>query len=352
MNTTVNNAPSNAGTAIAKTRPLTAPATSLDLGEIQSMGRDLVASMQTVRELLDARASALDACRAALEEHHEKMVADGKALGELESQTCGEIETRLAEVIKREAACAKKEQELAGAVKSADESTQRIYQEKSKLDDHEKELVEREKAVQALAEELKAERQKFGEDRDRNEESARKLKADLAKFQSDRVHWETRHTEVSALEMKLTQLRKTLDDDMQKFQSDRENLAHDKKALASREQELSSLSTALEKRRLDIERRESSAAEYERQWDEKLKELNTARDSLASLQRHLETELTRVTGQRDELLPKYGVSETDVKNGAPAAKDVPSPADAEARASLERFQKLCRDAKRRAIGAG
>lgn len=351
MNTTVNNTSSTAGTAFAKTRPLTTPATPLDLGAIQTMGRDLVASMQTVRELLEARASALDACRAALEEHHNKMVADGKALGELESQTCGEIETRLAEVAKREAECAKKEKELSSAVKSADESTQRIYQEKSKLDDQEKDLVEREKALQALADELKADRQKFGEDRDRNEESSRKLKADLAKFQADRAHWESRHAEVSALEMKLTQLRKTLDDDMQKFQSDRETIAHEKKAMVAREQELSALATALEKRRADIERRESSAAEYERQWDEKLKELNTARDSLASLQRHLETELTRVTGQKDELLPKYGVSEPDVK-GAPANKDVPSPADAEARASLERFQKLCRDAKRRAIGAG
>lgn len=355
MNTTVNNASSTASAAFSKTRPLAAPtaADPVDLGAIQALGRDLVSSMQSVRELLEARADALDKCRAALEEHHQKMVADGKALGELESQTCGEIETRLADVNKREAACIKREKELAAAVKSADESTQRIYQDKSKLDDQEKDLVERELALQALAEELKADRQKFGEDRDRNEESARKLKADLMKFQQDRAHWESRHAEVSALEMKLTQLRKTLDDDMQKFQSDRENVARDKKAQAAREQELSSLSSALEKRRQDIERRESSAAEYERQWDEKLKELNTARDSLASLQRHLETELTRVTGQREDLLPKYGVSETDVKNGAPADKDVPSsPADAEARASLERFQKLCRDAKRRAIGAG
>lgn len=330
---------------------MTAPAADVDLGAIQAMGRDLVASMQSVRELLEARAEALDACRAALEEHHQKMVADGKALGELETQTCGEIEARLAEVTKREEACAKREKELAAAVKSADESNHRVYQEKSKLDDMEKDLVEREKAVQALAEELKTDRQKFGEDRDRNEEAARKLKADLAKFQADRAHWESRHAEVSALEMKLTQLRKNLDDDMQKFQSDREALAHEKKALVTREQELSALSTALEKRRADVERRESSAAEYERQWDEKLKELNTARDSLASLQRHLETELTRVTGQKEDLLPKYGVSEPDIK-GAPANKDVPSPADAEARASLERFQKLCRDAKRRAIGAG
>ncbi len=352
MNTSGNSTSSTASSAFAKSRPM-APPPEVDLSSIQAMGRDLVSSMQTVRELLDARAAALDACRAALEEHHNKMVADGKALGELETQTCGEIETRLAEVTKREANCARKEKELASVVKSADESTQRIYQEKSKLDDQEKDLVERERQVQALAEELRTDRQKFGEDRDRNEESARKLKADLMKFQQDRAHWESRHAEVSALEIKLTQTRKTLDDEMQKFQSDRENLARERKNQATREQELSSLSGALEKRRADIERRESSAAEYERQWDEKLKELNTARDSLASLQRHLETELTRVTGQRDDLLPKYGVSESDVKSGAPADKDVPpSPADQEARASLERFQKLCRDAKRRAIGAG
>jgi len=326
---------------------------TVDVRQLETMGRDLVASMQTVRELLEARADALESCRTALEAHHQKMVADGKALGELESQTCGEIESRLAEVAKREEACAKREKELNAAVKAKDETTQQILKQKADVEGQAKDIADREQSIQTLAQELKAERKKLEEERAAFEATSHKLSTDAAKFQQDRAHWESRHAEINAQEMQLAQMRKTLDDDMQKFVSDRENMARERKAQATREQELASLSGALEKRKLDIERREASAGEYERQWDEKLRELNTARDALASLQRQLESELTKVVGQRDDLLPRYGVSETDVKQGTPAAKDVPSsPADQEARASLERFQKLCRDAKRRAIGAG
>lgn len=325
----------------------------VDVRAVEAMGKELVASMQTVRELLEARTDALETCRAALEAHHQKMVADGKALGELETQTCGEIENRLAEVSKREEACGRREKELHAAVKAKDETTQQVLKHKTDVENQEKDIADREHTVLSMSEELKADRQKLEDDRTRFEESTHQLTADSTKFLQDRAHWESRHAEINAQEMKLAQTRKTLDDDMQKFVSDRENMARDRKAQATREQELSALSGALEKRKLDIERRESSAGEYERQWDEKLRELNIARDALSSLQRQLESELTKVVGQRDDLLPRFGVSETDVKQGAPANKDVPTPpADQEARASLERFQKLCRDAKRRAIGAG
>ena len=81
-----------------------------------------------------------------------------------------------------------------------------------------------------------------------------------------------------------------------------------------------------------------------------MQEVTAARDSLGALQKQLEDELDKVAEQKGELLPQYGLEEAEATTGRPADKGVPNVADRAARESLERFQKLCRDAKRRAIG--
>lgn len=60
-------------------------------------------------------------------------------------------------------------------------------------------------------------------------------------------------------------------------------------------------------------------------------------------------EFERLEGSKQTLIPTY---KTEADNGS-ATKDVPqvdSPEDKKARESVERFQKLCRDARRKAIG--
>jgi hypothetical protein len=61
--------------------------------------------------------------------------------------------------------------------------------------------------------------------------------------------------------------------------------------------------------------------------------------------------LDKVASQQSELLPRLGVSAGGSPKDASPDADLPSAAEVEARESIERFQKLCRDAKRRAIGA-
>lgn len=75
-----------------------------------------------------------------------------------------------------------------------------------------------------------------------------------------------------------------------------------------------------------------------------MKELDAARESLGAIQRQLEQELDKAAAQRDDLLPRIGGS-----GGAHVPS--PGPAEQKSRESIERFQKLCRDAKRKAIGA-
>jgi hypothetical protein len=84
------------------------------------------------------------------------------------------------------------------------------------------------------------------------------------------------------------------------------------------------------------------------EWETRMREVTAARDSLAALQKQLDAELNAVIEQKNDLLPKYGLEENIA--GAKADRGVPSVADQEARGSLERFQKLCRDAKRKALG--
>ena len=83
-----------------------------------------------------------------------------------------------------------------------------------------------------------------------------------------------------------------------------------------------------------------------------MREVEGASKQVAELQAQLEAELGRLAEQEDDLLPRYGLTREAVAAGAKPTADVAGAAAPQARESLERFRKLCRDAKRRAIGAG
>ncbi len=83
-------------------------------------------------------------------------------------------------------------------------------------------------------------------------------------------------------------------------------------------------------------------------WQAKMEELERSRKSLADLQREVEGEVSKVASETSELMPRYGVTE----HGVAATGGLPKVGSAKHRGSVERFQKLRRDAKRKAIGAG
>ncbi len=79
-------------------------------------------------------------------------------------------------------------------------------------------------------------------------------------------------------------------------------------------------------------------------------ELNLVQAINLALQQEMEAELRRISESKNELLPSYGVTEEKLHPGQPADAGVPQVVDEEARESIQRFQKLCRDAKRRVVG--
>ncbi len=78
-------------------------------------------------------------------------------------------------------------------------------------------------------------------------------------------------------------------------------------------------------------------------------DLKETQASLIGLQQTLEDELGKVADSTSDLLPAIEAEEEKAKSQDGDAS-VPA-AQKQAKASIERFQKLCRDAKRRAIGS-
>ena len=107
--------------------------------------------------------------------------------------------------------------------------------------------------------------------------------------------------------------------------------------LKEKEAELNGRAGALESQRSEI-------TAMQEEWRAKVAELHSARNKLESLQQQVGEELNMLSEQQDDLFLNYGSSQEGV-----ADKNL-SKLDSSARKSMKRFQKLCRDAKRRVIG--
>jgi sigma54-dependent transcription regulator len=108
--------------------------------------------------------------------------------------------------------------------------------------------------------------------------------------------------------------------------------------LKEKEAELNANAGALESQRSEI-------TATQEQWRTKVAELQSARTKLESLQQHVGEELNLLSEQQGDLRQNYGSSHDGV-----ADKGL-SKLDSAERKSMKRFQKLCRDAKRRVVGA-
>ena len=88
-----------------------------------------------------------------------------------------------------------------------------------------------------------------------------------------------------------------------------------------------------------------------RRWEEKINELNTASTNLSALREQLVEEVGHISNERTDLLNRFGLTERSWAKGSAADGGLPSTVEPTPPASVERYQKLCRDARRRAIGA-
>jgi hypothetical protein len=99
----------------------------------------------------------------------------------------------------------------------------------------------------------------------------------------------------------------------------------------------------LEQRDQALEKQEAQLTFLQQACEAKMREVAAASAQVAELRRQLETELGHLAAQEDDLLPRYGV---------PPTAGIPAPPPSKAAEALDRFRKLCRDAKRKAINAG
>ena len=84
-----------------------------DLDALRRTGDDILARMKSLRELLDARAAALEECRTALETYHGELRKETEHLTKHEQELCEQFETRETQLARRESTCGEKESTFA-----------------------------------------------------------------------------------------------------------------------------------------------------------------------------------------------------------------------------------------------
>ncbi len=100
----------------------------------------------------------------------------------------------------------------------------------------------------------------------------------------------------------------------------------------------------------DLNEQRAEVDRIKRDWEVQMHEISAARDSLAELRRQLEQELARATEQKQGVLDATGLTQEPGKPGSSSVPALPTEVENTLRKSAERFQKLCRDAKRKLLG--
>ncbi|MCZ6683027.1 MAG: hypothetical protein O7B26_07575, partial [Planctomycetota bacterium] len=148
----------------------------------------------------------------------------------------------------------------------------------------------------------------------------------------------------------LSRRQEQLAEDQAALAAEREAVSRERTERGQRETEMSQLCASLERKQGELDRREKEVSAMRKEWDQKMQGLESAQASLAELQRQLKQELNKTVDTKNELLPVFGLNGESDQDGKPNNGEIPKPLQKQARESVKRFQKLCRDARRRAIG--
>jgi len=122
--------------------------------KLEALGRDVISAMQLVRELLSARATALEDCQSALEEEFQKVSQ--------EEQTCVSLEVELRQQFEQ------REAQLNEREKQAHELSQKCEAQTRGLQAREAVLSEQQHAFETRKAEVTAELEKIDCNRRRN----------------------------------------------------------------------------------------------------------------------------------------------------------------------------------------
>jgi chromosome segregation ATPase len=338
---------------------------SPDLPKLARMGKDILDSVQSIRAMLQARSDVLETCREVLTEQHAKISDQRERLEREQGALCDEYEKRELDLTEREKRFEGLEDRIrqlsatfqveadelkrrAEEIRRRDaEQTQRKIALDSRaehLGGQERELADQRSAYEQNVIELDADRQKLGAAQNDFESAREKFAQDLAALKGEREQ----HDEAAAL---LEHDRQTFQKSLEALEARQSEFEKQVAAVERREQQVVEQQGTLELRIQQLAKQKDDMIALRRRWEEKINELNAASTNLSTLREQLVEEVGHISNERTDLLNRFGLTERTWKKGSPADGGLPSTAEPTPPASVERYQKLCRDARRRAIGA-
>jgi len=338
---------------------------AIDVDQIEALGQNVVESMRSLRELLDARTQALDACRTTLEDHYSQLAHEQENCARQESDLCERFEQREIELVERENRCQAIEQrleedqnlyeirsqELCAKEKDIEEHAAQIEQHRQGIIQQETEIEAKELQLAQEQERIREQADTLNNERVNLENASRDFIETQSQFEDQRAEWEARQTALSRAETELHERAQQLQREREALAAERATLQCEHDELKTQKAELAQLTDTLKQQEQDLNQQRVELTEIRQEWHARMREVDVVRDGLAKLQEQMAIELQSTVDHRDHLLERFGPTTGNQTPPSAAATDLPTAADLNARESIERFQKLCRDAKRRAIGA-
>ncbi|MBI5503704.1 MAG: hypothetical protein HY899_02810 [Deltaproteobacteria bacterium] len=337
----------------------------LDPTRVASMSREVVGAVQMIRDMLKARSEVLESCRSTLIEQQNQLAEQRARFEQDRMALCDEYDAREAEVSERERryeGMEERVQQLTVAFESEASSITERYEEirRQALATEEKahELDARERILDDLEKEFREQKAQFetriatlDADREKLRVAGKQLGEAKARFLKEHDEWQVARDEHASVVEQFEEDRQALAASEQAFEEHVRALDDQRQALVRRESLITEKEGTLELRLNQAEKQKEELLSLRRRWEEKMAELSDASTSLASLQEQLAVEMGHITTDRSELLDRFGLSDKGWSNGQVPDGGLPRAIEQPAPAAVERYQKLCRDARRRAIGA-
>lgn len=336
-----------------------------DLPRLAKMGADVLESVRQIRAMLQARADVLETCREVLSDQHARIVDQRQRLEHEQVSFCDEFDRREAEMTERE----KRHEGLEERIRQlgatfqaeADELARRadeIRRLEGEQDLRKAALDTRTGDLDALEREFAEHKRQFEHslaeldgDRERVRVSSEELAAARERYEIDRERLVAERREHDEAIARLAGERASLDASVRELEEKQRSFADDLAALEQRETRVVEQQGTLELRIQQLARQKDEMIALRQRWEAKINELNAASTNLSALREQLVEEVGHISNERTDLLSRFGLTERSWGKGASPEGGLPSTAEPAAPASVERYQKLCRDARRRAIGS-
>jgi chromosome segregation ATPase len=175
------------------------PPEAVDAANIEQMGRDVVEQMRVLRELLDARTRALEACRESLVEHYRVLDEQRASFSGERDHLCQDVERREQELavklaefekLKEEAhALTEVHEQRMAELEQCDKQNQQRLERAAGL---EADLAQRESALTAAKEEIALQKKRIAEESGKLESVRAELTAQAEKIKQEQQSKATR----------------------------------------------------------------------------------------------------------------------------------------------------------------